>query len=91
MKNYLGINWKVRIKSKLFWVAIIPAILFLISKILILFGIDFDFTQLQSQLLDIVGAVFSVLVLLGVVVDPTTAGVTDSEQAQKYDNPRGEN
>ncbi|WOZ56163.1 holin [Brochothrix phage BtpYZU02] len=90
MKNYLGINWKVRIKSKLFWVAIIPAILFLISKILILFGIDFDFTQLQSQLLDIVGAVFSVLVLLGVVVDPTTAGATDSEQAQKYDNPRGE-
>lgn len=91
MKNYLGINWKVRIKSKLFWVAIIPAILFLISKILILFGIDFDFTQLQSQLLDIVGAVFSVLVLLGVVVDPTTTGATDSEQAQKYDNPRGEN
>ena len=91
MKNYLGINWKVRIKSKLFWVAIIPAILFLISKILILFGIDFDFTQLQSQLLDIVGAVFSVLVLLGVVVDPTTKGATDSEQAQKYDNPRGEN
>lgn len=90
MKNYLGINWKVRIKSKLFWVAIIPAILFLISKILILFGIDFDFTQLQSQLLDIVGAVFSVLVLLGIVVDPTTAGATDSEQAQKYDNPRGE-
>ena len=90
MKNYLGINWKVRIKSKLFWVAIIPAILFLISKILILFGIDFDFTQLQSQLLDIVGAVFSVLVLLGVVVDPTTAGATDSEQAQRYDNPRGE-
>lgn len=90
MKNYLGINWKVRIKSKLFWVAIIPAILFLISKILILFGIDFDFTQLQSQLLDIVGAVFSVLVLLGVVVDPTTTGATDSEQARKYDNPRGD-
>ncbi|ANZ98101.1 phage holin [Brochothrix thermosphacta] len=90
MKNYLGINWKVRIKSKLFWVAIIPAILFLISKILILFGIDFDFTQLQSQLSDIVGAVFSVLVLLGVVVDPTTTGAVDSEQAQKYDNPRGE-
>ncbi|EUJ34288.1 phage holin [Brochothrix campestris] len=90
MKNFLGINWKVRIKSKMFWVAIIPAILFLCSKLLIVVGIDFNFTQLQSQLLDIVGAVFSVLVLLGVVIDPTTEGATDSSQAQKYDNPKGD-
>ncbi|EUJ41988.1 phage holin [Brochothrix campestris] len=90
MKNFLGINWQVRIKSKMFWVAIIPAILFLCSKLLIVVGIDFNFTQLQSQLLDIVGAVFSVLVLLGVVIDPTTEGATDSSQAQKYDNPKGD-
>ena len=90
MKNFLGINWKVRIKSKMFWVAIIPAVLFLCSKLLIVVGIDFNFTQLQSQLLDIVGAVFSVLVLLGVVIDPTTEGATDSSQAQKYDNPKGD-
>ncbi|EUJ38579.1 hypothetical protein BTHER_01675 [Brochothrix thermosphacta DSM 20171 = FSL F6-1036] len=33
MKSYLGINWKVRIKSKIFWMAFIPAILFFMLKI----------------------------------------------------------
>lgn len=89
MKSYLGINWKVRIKSKIFWMAFIPAILFLCSKLLVLFGIVFDFTQIEERLLDIVGAVFSILVLLGVVVDPTTIGAGDSEQAQRYDDLRG--
>ncbi|EUJ38580.1 holin, phage phi LC3 family protein [Brochothrix thermosphacta DSM 20171 = FSL F6-1036] len=49
----------------------------------------FDFTQIEERLLDIVGAVFSILVLLGVVVDPTTIGAGDSEQAQRYDELRG--
>lgn len=84
----MKINWKVRIKNKLFWVAIIPAVFLLIQQVLALFGIAFDTTVLVEALLSIVGTVFSILAILGIVVDPTTNGVKDSEQALEYDKPK---
>ena len=85
MKN---INWIVRIKNKAFWVAIIPAILLLIQVITSIFGYTLDLGDLGNKLLDVVNAVFGVLVILGVVTDPTTAGVGDSEQAMTYTEPK---
>lgn len=85
MKN---INWLVRIKNKAFWVAIIPAILLLIQVIATVFGFELDLGDLGNKLLDVVNAVFAVLVILGVVTDPTTAGVSDSEQALTYTEPK---
>lgn len=85
MKN---INWIVRIKNKAFWVAIIPAILLLIQVVASLFGYTLDFSDLGNKLLNLVNAIFGVLVLLGVITDPTTAGVTDSEQAMTYTEPK---
>lgn len=82
------INWKVRIKNKLFWLAIIPAILLLIQSVAAVFGYTFDFNDLQTKLLNIVEAVFGVLVILGIVTDPTTAGISDSNQAMTYKQPR---
>ena len=84
------INWKVRIKNKAFWVAIIPAVLLLIQVVAAVFGYTLNFGELGNRLLDVVNAVFSVLVLLGIVNDPTTAGVSDSAQALTYDKPKGE-
>lgn len=84
----MSINWKVRIKNKAFWVAIIPAVLLLIQQVLAVFGVALDFSQLQNQLVAIVGTVFALLAILGVVADPTTAGVGDSEQAMTYDEPK---
>ena len=84
----MKINWKVRIKNKLFWIAIIPAVFLLIQQILALFGIAFDTTALVEALLTIVGTVFSILSILGIVVDPTTNGVSDSEQALGYEEPK---
>ena len=81
------INWKVRIKNKLFWMAIIPAILFLVQSVLALFGVQFDFTDIQEKLLTIVEAVFAILVIIGVVTDMTTSGVGDSERAMTYEKP----
>lgn len=81
------INWKVRIKSKVFWIAIIPAVLLLARQILNVFGVDFDFTTIQEQLLAIVESVFAILVIIGVVTDPTTAGVSDSARALTYEKP----
>lgn len=81
-------NWTVRIKNKTFWITFIPAMLLLIQTVLALFGIEWNYDLLNEQLLDIVNALFVVLTILGVVVDPTTSGVTDSEQALTYEKPK---
>jgi len=85
MKN---INWMVRIKNKTFWVAFIPAVLLLVQVIAAVFGYTLDLGDLGNKLLDVVNALFAVLMILGVVNDPTTSGVSDSEQALTYTEPK---
>lgn len=82
------INWKVRIKNKTFWLTLIPAVLMLAQVCAVPFGYQWDFTVLNQQLAAIVNAVFAVLAILGIVVDMTTAGVGDSEQALTYTAPK---
>lgn len=84
----MSINWRVRIKNKAFWVALIPALLLLIQQVCAVFGVQLDFGELQAQLVAIVGTVFAILAILGIVADPTTVGVTDSIQALGYDEPK---
>ena len=84
----MNINWKVRLKNKTFWVTLIPAILLLIQVIANVFGFVIDLGDLGNKLLAVVNAIFSVLVILGVVTDPTTAGTSDSEQAMTYTEPK---
>lgn len=83
-----NINWTVRIKNKAFWVALIPAVLLLIQVVAAVFGIQIDLGDMGNKLLDVVNAVFMVLAILGVVTDPTTAGITDSTQALEYTEPK---
>ena len=86
----MGINWKVRLKNKTFWLAIIPAVLLLVQQIVGLFGVVIDFTPLQNQLVTIIGTVFSILAILGIIVDPTTKGISDSKQVLTYTEPKGD-
>ena len=81
------INWKVRIKNKAFWVAIIPALALVAQAVAALFGYTLDLSTLTGKILAVVDAVFAVLVILGVVNDPTTAGIGDSERAKGYEEP----
>lgn len=81
------INWKVRIKNKMFWLALIPAVLLLVQTVCSVFGIELDFGDLQDKLLTVINALFAVLVILGIVVDPTTEGVRDSQRAMTYEEP----
>lgn len=85
MKN---INWLVRAKNKAFWIAFIPAVLLLVQVVAAVFGYTLDLGDLGNKLLDVVNAAFSVLVILGVVTDPTTDGITDSTQALTYTEPK---
>ena len=54
------------------------------------FGYQWDFGVLNEQLAAIINALFAVLAILGVVNDPTTAGISDSKQAMTYDKPKAD-
>lgn len=82
------INWKVRIRNKWFWLTLVPAVLVLIRTVAAVAGIELDFSELGEKLTAVIEAVFAVLVILGVVVDPTTEGVSDSLQAMTYEYPK---
>ena len=82
------INWTVRIKNKNFWLAVIPAVLLLIQTVAAVFGYTLDVGDIGNRLIAVVNAVFGVLVILGVVNDPTTAGISDSKQARTYIAPK---
>lgn len=84
----MTINWKVRLKNKNFWITIIPAFLLLLQVVVGVFGVTIDLGDLGNKLLAVVNAVFTLLSILGVVTDPTTAGISDSKQAMTYETPK---
>lgn len=86
--NTLKINFLARAKNKLFWMALIPALFLLVQMVAAIFGFNFDLSELQGRVVAAVDALFAVLVILGVVVDPTTEGFGDSAQAMTYTAPK---
>ena len=83
----MKINWKVRFANKNWWITIIPAILLLIQQILNLFGVTLDMGDIGEKLIAIVETAFVILTLIGVVNDPTTKGLEDSDRAMTYKEP----
>ena len=84
------LNWTVRMKNKTFWLTLIPAVLLLIQVTAAVFGYTLELGELGDKLLAVVNALFALLTILGVVADPTTAGVGDSAQAMTYTSPKEE-
>lgn len=82
------INWKVRIKNKSFWLALIPAVLLVVQVFAALFGFDLATDALEVKLLACANAVFALLTVLGIVTDPTTDGIADSDLAMTYNKPK---
>ena len=62
--------------------------LLLVQVVAAVFGITLDLGDLGNKLLAVVNAAFALLVILGVVNDPTTAGMSDSNQAMTYTKPK---
>ena len=83
----MKVNLLVRIKNKAFWLAVIPAIALVAQAVAALFGYTIDLTTLVGKLQAVVNAVFALLVILGIVVDPTTEGINDSNRAMSYTEP----
>ena len=84
----MKINWTVRLKNKAFWVSIVPAILLLAQQVCGMFGVKIEIAGLSDQLLAIIGTVFAILSLVGIVNDPTVASLSDSNEAMTYTEPK---
>lgn len=83
----MKINWIVRIKNKAFWLAVIPAAALVVQAVAALFGYTINLETWVGKLQTVVNAVFALLAILGIVVDPTTEGVGDSNRALSYAEP----
>lgn len=84
----MKINWKLRFQNKTTLTAIILALVALVYQVLGLFGVVPKISQ--DELTTVIGMVINLLCLLGIVVDPTTDGVSDSARALTYDTPRAD-
>lgn len=84
------INWKVRILNKTFWVTLVPAVALLLQTLLAVFNIRLELGDTTNKLLVFINALFAVLVIVGVVNDPTTSGVNDSTRAMTYERPNNQ-
>ena len=82
----MQINWKLRLKNKVTLTAIVLGVVGIAYKILAMLGIVPAISE--NEVVEVVLLVIELLVLLGVVVDPTTAGVGDSQLAMSFDKPR---
>ena len=81
----MKINWKVRLKNPMFWLTVIPAVITFIYTVLGAFDVVPSLSQ--DVVVNIVTAIITALTTIGVLIDPTTKGVGDSERALGYDKP----
>lgn len=81
----MKINWKVRFKNKVWLSTFISLIVGFVYNILACFDVFPAVTE--NSIMQIIGQVLTFLGLIGVLVDPTTAGINDSIRAMGYEEP----
>ena len=82
----MQINWKVRFQNKTFLAGLISLVVVFIYDLLQLLEIAPVVTQ--SAVMQVAEGILTILGMVGVIADPTTAGLSDSRQAMTYDAPR---
>lgn len=78
----MKINWKIRFKNKVWLLTFIGAVVAFVYQIGLMFGIAPKIAQ--DQIMELVKILLTLLVGIGVIVDPTTEGAADSERALTY-------
>ena len=81
------INWKVRVLNKTFWLTLVPALALLLQTFLAVFNVRLELGETIDKLLVFINALFAVLMIVGIVNDPTTSGISDSTRAMTYEQP----
>lgn len=81
------INWKVRVLNKTFWLTLVPALALLLQTFLAVFNVRLELGETIDKMLVFINALFAVLMIVGIVNDPTTSGISDSSRAMTYETP----
>ena len=82
----MQINWKVRFQNKTFLAGLISLVVVFIYDLLQL--LEIVPTVTQSAVMQVAEGILTILGMLGVIADPTTAGLSDSKQALTYTSPK---
>lgn len=82
----MNINWKLRLQNKVTLTSIVVLTVTFVYQILGLFDIVPAISQ--DVIIQLSGIFINILAEFGVVVDPTTKGASDSEQAMTYTEPK---
>lgn len=78
----MKINWKARFKNKTFLITFIALLISFVYQMLGLFGVVPSISE--DSLVNFLTILINILATLGVVVDPTTDGIKDSDRAMTY-------
>ncbi len=82
----MQINWKVRFQNKTFLTGLISLVVVFIYDLLQL--LEIVPTVTQSAVMQVAEGILTILGMVGVIADPTTAGLSDSKQAMTYNAPK---
>lgn len=78
----MKVNWKVRFKNRQFLVSLIALLVVLSNQVAAVFGADI--TVYSTQFTEVSETILTILALMGIIVDPTTPGASDSSRAMTY-------
>lgn len=81
----MKINWKVRLRNKPWLAAMIALIVSFVYDLLAM--VEVVPPVAEDKVMSIAALLLSLLTMLGVIIDPTTAGAGDSDRAMLYDEP----
>lgn len=84
--NIIKLNWKVRLKSKEWWMGVISAVVMAVFAILNICRVEISLTA--EQVMNVAMLVLMIPVSIGIISDPTTQGVSDSNEALTYEAPK---
>lgn len=82
----MKINWTVRFKNKTFLAALMALVVSFVYDMLALFGVVTGVDE--SVVMTLCNTVLTLLVGVGVLADPTTRGLADSDRAMQYQEPK---
>lgn len=78
----MKINWKARFKNKAFLITFIPLVIAFVYQVLGLFDVVPSISE--NEILELLSMAVNILAFVGVIVDPTTEGIKDSDRAMLY-------
>lgn len=82
----MKINWRVRFKNGTFLAGFASLVVSFIYNVLSM--LDIAPTVTQNAVIQLIDSVLTILGMVGVITDPTTKGVSDSNQAMTYVVPK---